>query len=68
MAGNVMEWTASSPAGKTVRRLKENTNMILRGGSFKKGVGSASAIYRWAYPGITTREPDIGFRCVQNIR
>ena len=67
MAGNVMEWTATLPDGKTIGKLKENANVILRGGSFKKGPASASAIYRWAYPGQTTREADIGFRCAQDV-
>lgn len=68
MAGNVIEWTASAPDGKTQTRLKENSNMILRGGSFKRGAPSASAIYRWAYPGLTTKEADLGFRCVQDVQ
>lgn len=67
MAGNVMEWTASLPDGKTISKLRENGNVILRGGSFRKGPASASAIYRWAYPGQTTREADIGFRCAQDV-
>lgn len=67
MAGNVMEWTSSSPDGKTVTRLRENANMVLRGGSYKRPASQASGIYRWAYPGQSTREADIGFRCVQDV-
>lgn len=68
MAGNAIEWTASAPDGRVLAKLKENANMILRGGSFKRGAASASAIYRWAYPGLTTREADLGFRCAQDVQ
>jgi formylglycine-generating enzyme required for sulfatase activity len=66
MGGNVSEWTASFPDGRRVTRVKENSNVVLRGGSFRRSGSKESASWRWAYPAITSREPDIGFRCAQD--
>jgi formylglycine-generating enzyme required for sulfatase activity len=66
MSGNVSEWTASFPDGRPVTRLRENANVVLRGGSFRRPGSRESASWRWAYPAITTRESDIGFRCAQD--
>ncbi len=66
MSGNVSEWTASFPDGRPVTRLRENANVILRGGSFRRPGSKESVAWRWAYPALTTREADIGFRCAKD--
>jgi iron(II)-dependent oxidoreductase len=66
LAGNVMEWTGSFPDGRPLTRRPTNVNVILRGGSFLRPPANASAAFRWAYPALTTREADLGFRCARD--
>jgi len=66
LAGNVMEWTGSYPDGRPITKRPTNVNVVLRGGSFQRAPTQASSAFRWAYPALTTREPDLGFRCARD--
>jgi formylglycine-generating enzyme required for sulfatase activity len=67
MAGNVMEWTSSLERGKIATlKLDSNVNVVIRGGCFNRDKNKCTGVYRWAWPGKTARERNLGFRCAKD--
>ena len=65
MAGNVSEWTASSPAAEAASREADfGDSMEVCGGSFTTGAVPLGTARNLPYE---TRAADLGFRCVINI-
>jgi formylglycine-generating enzyme required for sulfatase activity len=67
MAGNVMEWVATLDGGKPApTKLETNVNVVLRGGAYDRDSKESSSVYRWLWPGKTTRVGNLGFRCAKD--
>lgn len=67
LAGNVMEWVATLETGKSApAKLDDNMLVVLRGGAFDREPKESSAIFRWLWPGKTTRVSNLGFRCAKD--
>ncbi|HKD99602.1 MAG TPA: SUMF1/EgtB/PvdO family nonheme iron enzyme, partial [Planctomycetota bacterium] len=67
MAGNVMEWVAALEGGKTApAKLDVNALVVLRGGAYDRDWKESSSVYRWLWPGKTTRVGNLGFRCARD--
>jgi formylglycine-generating enzyme required for sulfatase activity len=62
-----MEWTGSLEGGKEAPlRLDTNAGVVLRGGCYDREPKKCSAVYRWVWPGKTTRVGGLGFRCAKD--
>jgi formylglycine-generating enzyme required for sulfatase activity len=67
MAGNVMEWVGTLEGGKPAPpKLEANSGVVIRGGCYDREAKKCSALFRWVWPGKTTKVRNLGFRCAKD--
>lgn len=69
LAGNVEEWTATGESGDLIEGLQDSNQVLIvaRGGNYNAAADGVSGTFRWVYPGMATRNEQLGFRCAMDI-